>query len=1459
MLTTENIPNVKEWEETLLRLALRIARELTFTAHPHREGADMDVRRYVKIKKVPGGAPSDSEYVDGAVITKNVAHKSMLRTQRNPRVMLVTFPLEFHRIEGQYVHFGQILMQEKDYLGNLASRIAALRPHVVLVENSPSAQILLSTTSRDTPGRISIFTEGEDLLGEEAEQKRLSRRIEESLEPYEKTFISVSATLRFPPPYPIRRMKELDDELVRVKREWEDDLVRREEKSTFTHQQEETVTEVATPVVAVPSSINTDDLAAQIESLPIPQLPGTPTPGATTPSEQSGYFDIGHNLSSSSLLTPAFVTSPAMRTPSEESPIQPKTMDDIALESRLSYVQWQHAEQCRIWEWYLRKNKDDFDAEKYQCISLWEFTLPIAEYGLHRACFPPQLNYITFYGDNDCTLGQFIEKSVRDTLVKFLDPKAVCEGKGCGQPISRHCKVYVHHETRLFVAVEQWDGQITDYSSGFYAPASAETIVTWSACRLCGSATPFIPVSEEMQRYSFAKFLELHFYPADVQLVQGAGCQHNIYKDHIRYFAYQGMTVRFQADPVVLHEIVYPPMRIRVRPETQLEIKNRDFERLHHRNHVWYSGLIDDLKLINIDAATGDEATDAILTAHINTLILRAEWEKDDVARYINKIYSDSPPTDTLALNQLRAKRQDLIVAWQLDFDRLPKPRITQLADRNGRRMSSAFGTVRAMWPRRFDFEYPYTASANISEAEDYSMPTMRRVTGDSFASASEASETESTGGPEQELAPPPETQPGSFVEKQGIAGPTGISPKSDPGSDSTVAAPYGEEQSTIPARVSPFTLTGCFLQLTHYKTKEISLDSEQEDAETARPSKLQSRLPRRAAHPPSVAELVKRYQEYLPPLGVEELAKTAMSPAVPVSEGEQDAAAIPYPRTRMRSKTRQLLSKRPSMSDFEQSYAANIAPKYLTHARRAVGQPSIPSRIPGPAMMTESRQMSRRPSPDKRPSMSKMHTDISMRAGRSSPPPSGRLQPSGAFGTKGRGKSVTRPATKEDKARAPRQATVRRPTGTGSKVSNIAKHFERITRDNERANRRYAVIRGRRARPVATARAKVEILDSITDAIKDEEESDGSDSSEADDEGGDEDENDARRNKEPKILTESPQAMESSTEAESECQTEGELEPATLVAVPKDDQLQRPHSPTGSQPSLSIPPSPALPPISSVAASPPVELELGGTGSERISILKTLAGFWPQQPQPSRLADMDDPMADPEHIFRDSSMVVRTDEPTSIIALALNSPQYRDMLAKSRAEKRQAREPKLTDGGEAFMPDDKSVAESTSTWGVVNVDSIDGADPTEELRVPSSKLPWAISAHMAPFYLREHSKRILRGALYNDSKFLADINVMDYSLVVGVDSVRNELVVGIVDYIRTYTWDKKLESWVKDSAFLGGANKGEPTIIGPRQYRQRFLSAMERYFPLVPDRWMKQHDAPEEEGNNLLDLWPDW
>ncbi|GAA0151031.1 kinase [Lithospermum erythrorhizon] len=51
----------------------------------------------------------------------------------------------------------------------------------------------------------------------------------------------------------------------------------------------------------------------------------------------------------------------------------------------------------------------------------------------------------------------------------------------------------------------------------------------------------------------------------------------------------------------------------------------------------------------------------------------------------------------------------------------------------------------------------------------------------------------------------------------------------------------------------------------------------------------------------------------------------------------------------------------------------------------------------------------------------------------------------------------------------------------------------------------------------------------------------------------------------------------------------------------------------------------------------------------------------------------------------------------------------------------------------------------------------------------------------------------------------------MDYSLLVGIDEERHELVLGIIDFMRQYTWDKHLETWVKASGILGGPKNASP------------------------------------------------
>ncbi|GME61811.1 Zinc finger FYVE-type protein [Neofusicoccum parvum] len=100
------------------------------------------------------------------------------------------------------------------------------------------------------------------------------------------------------------------------------------------------------------------------------------------------------------------------------------------------------------------------------------------------------------------------------------------------------------------------------------------------------------------------------------------------------------------------------------------------------------------------------------------------------------------------------------------------------------------------------------------------------------------------------------------------------------------------------------------------------------------------------------------------------------------------------------------------------------------------------------------------------------------------------------------------------------------------------------------------------------------------------------------------------------------------------------------------------------------------------------------------------------------------------------------------------------------------------------------------------------------------------------PIFVREHTKKTLTLSVYNDTLFLSKQNVMDYSLMAGFNDSNREIVVGIIDCIRTYTWDKKLETWIKDRG------KNKPTVTSPKDYRQRFRVAMSSYILQAPDFW---------------------
>lgn len=286
------------------------------------------------------------------------------------------------------------------------------------------------------------------------------------------------------------------------------------------------------------------------------------------------------------------------------------------------------------------------------------------------------------------------------------------------------------------------------------------------------------------------------------------------------------------------------------------------------------------------------------------------------------------------------------------------------------------------------------------------------------------------------------------------------------------------------------------------------------------------------------------------------------------------------------------------------------------------------------------------------------------------------KLSPAASVYNRTRSRSYQKGSTK-DKPPVPRspvaggKSTFRRQQLPGSKVSHITKHFERISRDNDRATRRYAVIRGgRKPRPVASARAKVEILDSVKDAVKDEESESPSESSEADDEGECDDEDAISALKKNDSMNSTTSRLETEPEVvpitESPVEMRTSEAPRSSGVVPAVDVIPviRPLRPVNEAaqsvlPSASTSPTVFTSPLPS-ATRPHTSYVTTDTESgvnERNSIFRALTGFWPGHAPQSRFrsqSDAEDLVMDPEHIFRDASMVVRTDEPTSIIALAL-------------------------------------------------------------------------------------------------------------------------------------------------------------------------------------------------------------
>ena len=128
------------WGSLVVDLALNACRVvLSGTNNPAK--LNVEVKRYAKIEKIPGGTLDECRVLNGVMLNKDVTHPGMRRSIRNPRVLLLDCPLEYKKAESQTnmemsreTDMTDALQQEITEIAQMCSNILKWKPDVVVTE-----------------------------------------------------------------------------------------------------------------------------------------------------------------------------------------------------------------------------------------------------------------------------------------------------------------------------------------------------------------------------------------------------------------------------------------------------------------------------------------------------------------------------------------------------------------------------------------------------------------------------------------------------------------------------------------------------------------------------------------------------------------------------------------------------------------------------------------------------------------------------------------------------------------------------------------------------------------------------------------------------------------------------------------------------------------------------------------------------------------------------------------------------------------------------------------------------------------------------------------------------------------------------------------------------------------------------------------------------------------------------
>ena len=132
----------------MCKLALQAVRTVASEENGH---TSVDIKRYARVEKIPGGEIEQSTVLNGVMLNKDITHPNMRRRIENPRIVLLDCPLEYKKGESQTnmefskeTDWERAQNIEEEQVKAMVEKILEFKPDLVITEKGVSGAFFLT-------------------------------------------------------------------------------------------------------------------------------------------------------------------------------------------------------------------------------------------------------------------------------------------------------------------------------------------------------------------------------------------------------------------------------------------------------------------------------------------------------------------------------------------------------------------------------------------------------------------------------------------------------------------------------------------------------------------------------------------------------------------------------------------------------------------------------------------------------------------------------------------------------------------------------------------------------------------------------------------------------------------------------------------------------------------------------------------------------------------------------------------------------------------------------------------------------------------------------------------------------------------------------------------------------------------------------------------------------------------